>query len=55
MQGKLTDRKMVIALVKEMGLSKKDAYFMLIDAGEWQDDGTADDLFTVEFLETYPA
>lgn len=51
----MTDRENIEALVSEGGYTRREAYFLLIDAGEWQDDETADDLFTPEFLERYPS
>jgi hypothetical protein len=52
----MTDKEKIESLVSEgMCLDNKEAYFFLIDSGEYEDDGTADDLFNSEFLERYPA
>jgi hypothetical protein len=52
----MTDKEKIEGLVSEgMCLDNKEAYFFLIDSGEYEDDGTADDLFNSEFLERYPA
>lgn len=50
----LTDKQKVEALRDEMGYSNEEAYFFLIDAGEWKDDETGDELFSPEFLDEFP-